>query len=166
MMTVYTTMDSPLGELLLVGEASTTGITLTSLAFPGQKNRLQVQPGWRRDDTAFTEVARQLTAYFVGELHEFEVDYASGGTPFQQQVWAALETIPYGTTVSYGQLAEKAGLARSAVRAVAAAIGANPLLILRPCHRVIGADGSLTGYAAGVERKQHLLAREGALQHI
>ncbi|MCC5576584.1 methylated-DNA--[protein]-cysteine S-methyltransferase [Microtetraspora sp. AC03309] len=163
-MTVYMTMDSPLGELLLVGEESATGVTLTSLAFPGQKRRREAQPGWRRDEAVFTDIVRQLGAYFAGELQEFEVDYASGGTPFQERVWAALETIPYGSTVSYGQLAERAGAPRTAVRAVAAAIGANPLLIFRPCHRVIGADGSLTGYAGGLARKERLLAVEGALQ--
>ncbi|WP_431921191.1 methylated-DNA--[protein]-cysteine S-methyltransferase [Nonomuraea jabiensis] len=163
-MTVYTTIDSPLGELLLVGEDSASGVTLTSLSFVGHQGGAAVQPGWTENATAFTAIAGQLRAYFDGAVQTFDLPHADKGTPFQKQVWATLETIPYGTTISYAELAEKAGFARSAVRAVAAAIGANPLLILRPCHRVIGANGTLTGYAGGLERKQRLLALEGALQ--
>jgi methylated-DNA-[protein]-cysteine S-methyltransferase len=161
-MSIYTTIDSPLGELLLVGEKSAAargGVALASLSFLKSQG---AQPHGRRDSEAFTEVERQLREYFAGERTAFELDYLTRGTAFQEKVWAALETVPYGTTTTYGAIAEQVGAARDRIRAVGAAIGANPLLILRPCHRVIGANGSLTGYAGGVERKQSLLAHEGA----
>ncbi|UQA92233.1 methylated-DNA--[protein]-cysteine S-methyltransferase [Streptomyces halobius] len=164
-MTVYTTIDSPLGELLLVGERSATapgGTALASLSVPGQKGGVTVQDGWTEDTAAFTEIASQVTAYFEGTLSRFDIEYVTSGTPFQRQVWQALETIPYGKTCSYGEIATRIGASRTAVRAVGTAIGANPLLIVRPCHRVVGADGALTGYAGGLERKQQLLLLEGA----
>ncbi|MET8681539.1 methylated-DNA--[protein]-cysteine S-methyltransferase [Streptomyces sp. NPDC004647] len=166
-MTVCTTIDSPLGELLLVGEESPTapgGVALASLSVPGQKGGATVRSDWRHDPAAFTEAAAQLRAYFDGELRDFDLEFTTQGSPFQQQVWQALDTIPYGTTTSYGKLAERIGAPRSAVRSVGTALGANPLLLVRPCHRVIGADGSLSGYAGGPERKQFLLTHEGALQ--
>jgi methylated-DNA-[protein]-cysteine S-methyltransferase len=159
-MTAYTTIASPLGDLLLVGDR----ITLTSLSMPGQKNATAIQPGWRQDPEPFTEITRQLEAYFAGESTRFDIQFTSGGTDFQQRIWRALEEIPYGTTTTYGALAEQLGLPRERIQALAAAIGANPLLLVRPCHRVIGADGSMRGYAAGVERKVQLLTHEGALQ--
>jgi len=159
-MTAYTTFASPLGDLLLVGDET----TLTSLSMPGQRNAPVVQPGWRRDAEPFAEVIRQLAAYFAGELTEFVIPFARSGTEFQRRVWRALEEIPYGTTTTYGALAQQLGVARDRIQAVGAAIGANPLLLVRPCHRVIGADGSMRGYAGGVERKAWLLAHEGALQ--
>ncbi|AUG77911.1 cysteine methyltransferase [Kitasatospora sp. MMS16-BH015] len=161
--TVYTTVDSPLGQLLLVGEESATapgGIALASLSLPGQKGGAQVQDGWQRDDAAFAEPVAQLEKYFAGEPAGFALETTVRGTDFQRRVWAALEAIPYGTVTTYRQIAEQAG-SPAAVRAVGAAIGANPLLIVRPCHRVIGANGSLTGYAGGLPAKQHLLALEG-----
>ncbi|KUJ67522.1 cysteine methyltransferase [Streptomyces albus subsp. albus] len=165
-MTVYTTMDSPLGELLLVGEESATangGTALASLSMPEQKGGAVVRDDWRPDPDAFTEIIRQLRDYFDGTRVHFDIEYtADRGTEFQRRVWAALEEIPYGTTTSYGGLAERMGVSRAAVRALGAAIGANPLLLVRPCHRVIGADGSLTGYAGGLERKRLLLTHEGA----
>ncbi|WKX71764.1 methylated-DNA--[protein]-cysteine S-methyltransferase [Streptomyces sp. XD-27] len=164
-MTVYTTVDSPLGELLLVGEESPSaagGVALASLSMPEQKGAAVVREGWRRAPDAFAEVTRQLNAYFDGTLTRFTLTCTEQGTDFQRKVWAALEGVPYGTTTSYGELADRAGIARAAVRALGTAIGANPLLLVRPCHRVIGADGSLTGYAAGLERKRQLLAHEGA----
>lgn len=161
---VFTTVDSPLGELLLVGEESATangGTALASLSMPGQKGGAVVQDGWVRDDEAFTVIARQLRAYFEGTLTQFDVEYVSGvGTDFQERVWHALDTLPYGTTTTYGKLAERLGVSRAAVRALGTAIGRNPLLVVRPCHRVIGADGSLTGYAGGLEAKQRLLDLE------
>lgn len=161
---VFTTVDSPLGELLLVGEGSATangGTALASLSMPGQKGGAVVQDGWVRDDEAFTVIARQLRAYFEGTLTQFDVEYVSGvGTDFQERVWHALDTLPYGTTTTYGKLAERLGVSRAAVRALGTAIGRNPLLVVRPCHRVIGADGSLTGYAGGLEAKQRLLDLE------
>ncbi|MCN9240596.1 methylated-DNA--[protein]-cysteine S-methyltransferase [Streptomyces sp. RY43-2] len=162
-MTVYTTMDSPLGRLLLVGEESDTaqgGTALTSLSLPGQKRGAVVQDGWCEKPEAFTEIAAQLRAYFEGTSTRFDIEYVTSGTDFQRRVWAALEAIPYGTTVTYGEIAREIGAPRAAVRAVGTAIGANPLLVVRPCHRVIGAGGALTGYAAGLERKQHLLNLE------
>ncbi|MER6146310.1 methylated-DNA--[protein]-cysteine S-methyltransferase [Streptomyces sparsogenes] len=163
-MTVYTTMDSPLGELLLVGEESTTakgGTALASLSVPGQKGGAVVAEGWRRSPEAFGEVRAQLSAYFEGELTRFDLEYVTRGSAFQRRVWEALDTIPYGTTTTYGGLAERIGAPRGAVRALGTALGANPLLVVRPCHRVIGANGSLTGYAGGLERKRRLLAHEG-----
>ncbi|UNO38693.1 methylated-DNA--[protein]-cysteine S-methyltransferase [Streptomyces sp. MST-110588] len=164
--TLYASIGSPLGELLLVGEESPTargGIALASLSMSGQKGAAIVQDGWRRAPEAFAEIAEQLAAYFDGARTHFDIDRVIGrGTAFQQRVWDALETIPYGTTTSYGALAEAAGISRAAVRALGTAIGANPLLIVRPCHRVIGANGTLTGYAGGLERKRRLLDLEQA----
>ncbi|MGW3116496.1 methylated-DNA--[protein]-cysteine S-methyltransferase [Streptomyces sp. NPDC001107] len=159
-MKTYTKIDSPVGELLLVGE----GTALTSLSLPGQRGAPVVRADRRRDDEAFGEAARQLSAYFAGRLSHFELSLAPEGTEFQQRVWRALDEIPYGTTTTYGELAARLDVPRAEIRAVGAAIGANPLLVVRPCHRVIGADGSMRGYAGGVERKVRLLTHEGALQ--
>ncbi|WP_462187906.1 methylated-DNA--[protein]-cysteine S-methyltransferase, partial [Frankia sp. CcWB2] len=145
-MTVYTTLDSPLGELLLVGEelvgeesdGVAGGIALSSLSMPEQRGAVTVAPHWRRAPRSFTEAARQIEEYFAGERRVFELEFLTHGTAFQERVWRALETIPYGTTTSYGRLAERTGAARGDVRAVGAAVGANPLLLVRPCHRVIG----------------------------
>lgn len=168
-MSIYTTIDSPLGELLLVGEKSAAadgGVALASVSFLDLPGTLGIAPQWRRDVEAFAEAERQLREYFAGERTGFELDHLPRGTAFQQKIWAALESIPCGTTTTYGRLAERVGAPRDRIRAVGAAIGANPLLIVRPCHRVIGASGSLTGYAGGVERKQFLLTHEGALQPL
>ncbi|MFD7613271.1 methylated-DNA--[protein]-cysteine S-methyltransferase [Streptomyces sp. NPDC059828] len=170
-MTVYTEVDSPLGELLLVGEVSATapgGTALLSLSLPEQKGATVVRDGWQRAPGAFEEIARQLRAYFAGELRSFTIGHADAadggsGTVFQRRVWRALEDIPYGRTVTYGQIAEQVGASGAGVRAVGTAIGRNPLLVVRPCHRVIGADGTLRGYAGGLERKERLLGLEGAL---
>ena len=166
-MTVYTRIESPLGELLLVGEDSPTatgGTALTSLSMPDQRNAARIGTDWRAADEAFDETVRQLREYFEGRRTAFELELAAEGTPFQQRVWAAVDTVGYGSTVSYGELARRAGVARSDARAVGTAVGANPLLLVRACHRVIGADGSLRGYAAGIPRKEALLTLEGALQ--
>ncbi|MEL3947685.1 MULTISPECIES: methylated-DNA--[protein]-cysteine S-methyltransferase [Streptomyces] len=163
-MTVHTTFDSPVGELLLVGEASATapgGTALASLSVPGQKGGATVQDGWVRDDEAFTAITGQLRAYFAGTLTHFDIEYADGaGTEFQRKVWSALDSVPYGTTTTYGKLAAHLGLSRAAVRALGTALGRNPVLVVRPCHRVVGADGSLTGYAGGLDRKKQLLELE------
>ncbi|MEV0368764.1 methylated-DNA--[protein]-cysteine S-methyltransferase [Streptomyces sp. NPDC050636] len=164
-MTVYTTIDSPLGELLLAGEKSATatgGTALASLSVPGQKRGATVQDGWTEDPAAFAAIASQIAAYFEGTLTRFDIEYVASGSDFRRQVWQALEAIPYGKTCSYGEIATQIGASRAAVRAVGTAIGANPLLVVRPCHRVIGANGALTGYAGGLERKQQLLLLEGA----
>ncbi|MEV0182253.1 methylated-DNA--[protein]-cysteine S-methyltransferase [Streptomyces sp. NPDC050625] len=163
-MTVYTVHDSPLGELLLTGEESAGVLTLTSLSMPGQPGAPALGPGARRDDDAFAEATRRLDAYFAGRLIRFELPLAAGGSEFRRRVWQALDDIPYGTTTTYGALAERLGVPRAEIRALGAAVGANPLLLVRPCHRVIGADGSMRGYAGGVERKVWLLTHEGALQ--
>lgn len=165
-MTMYATVDSPLGELLLVGEEATAeagGVALASLSMPGQKGAAVVQDGWIHAPEAFAGIAGQLRAYFEGRLTHFDIAYVEGqGTEFQRRVWCALDTVPYGETVSYGQIAERIGTPGAGVRAVGTAIGRNPLLVVRPCHRVIGADGALRGYAGGLERKERLLGLEGA----
>jgi methylated-DNA-[protein]-cysteine S-methyltransferase len=153
-----------MGELLLVGEETSSGVTLTSVSMPGQRNAHAIRAGWRRAPEAFGEVIRQLDAYFAGELTTFDLDLAPRGTEFQLRVWHALDSIRYGTTISYGELAGYLGVPRDRIQALGAAIAANPLLIICPCHRVIGADGSMRGYAGGTERKQQLLVHEGALQ--
>jgi len=173
-MTVYTIQTSPLGKLLLVGEkrsrattpagaAGDATVVLDSLSLPGQKGAAVVQDDWVYDPAAFTDITSQLGAYFAGTLTRFTVETTGRGTEFQRRVWRALETIPYGTTISYGKLAAEIGVPPAASRAVGASIGANPLLVVRPCHRVVGVDGRLTGYAAGLDRKQWLLSLEGAV---
>ncbi|EHM31565.1 putative methylated-DNA--protein-cysteine S-methyltransferase [Streptomyces sp. W007] len=167
---MYARVESPLGELLLVGEvvadgpdaAGAAGVRLRSLSMPGQKGGAVVQDGWRHAPEVFAEVARQLEAYFAGRSTRFDVPLAEGaGTEFQRRVWAALDSVPYGSTVSYGEIAARVGASGAGVRAVGTAIGRNPLLVVRPCHRVIGADGALRGYAGGLERKKLLLGIEG-----
>jgi methylated-DNA-[protein]-cysteine S-methyltransferase len=162
-MTIYTTLDSPAGELLLVGEEARYGVALTSASFTGQRHAPRAQPGWRLAPGPFAEVTRQLEAYLAGELTVFDLELAPRGTPFQQRIWRALDSVRYGTTITYGELAAQLGVPRDRIVALGAAVGANPLLIIRPCHRVIGADGTMRGYAGGVERKQWLLVHEGVL---
>ncbi|KRV51517.1 cysteine methyltransferase [Wenjunlia vitaminophila] len=157
-------MPSPLGELLLVGRETADGFALTSLTMPGQRGGDVAQPLWNRDAAPFTEARRQLDAYFAGEATRFDLPLAPRGTPFREQVWRALDRIPYGETLTYRQLAAAAGAPES-VRAVGGAVGANPLLVIRPCHRVIGSDGGLTGYAGGLDNKRRLLALEGVAPH-
>jgi methylated-DNA-[protein]-cysteine S-methyltransferase len=163
-MNIYTRMPSPVGELLLTGEPGPDGLALTSVSMPGQRNAPAVRDGWRREPEAFAGVVVQLTAYFAGELTAFDLDLAPRGTQFQQRVWRALDSVRYGTTITYGRLAAQLGIPRDRIQALGAAVAANPLLIVRPCHRVIGADGTMRGYAGGTERKQQLLVLEGALQ--
>jgi methylated-DNA-[protein]-cysteine S-methyltransferase len=151
----HTFIDSPVGTLTLVAtEGGLSGLFMTN-----QRRRPPSEELGRRDPRAFPAVIDQLSAYFAGELTTFDLRLAAVGTPFQRSVWTALRRIPYGQTRSYGQLAQ--GLGRpEAARAVGAANGANPLGIIVPCHRVLGADGSLTGYGGGLERKRFLLALE------
>ncbi|WP_455352104.1 methylated-DNA--[protein]-cysteine S-methyltransferase [Streptomyces sp. SYSU K217416] len=156
--TLYSTLDSPIGELLLTGDES----GLTSLSVPGQKRGRTVQPGWLRVPAVFRAAEEQLAAYFAGELKAFHLEFRTDGTAFRERVWAALDSVPYGATVTYGALAGRIGASRAAVRAVGGALGANPLLIVRPCHRVTGAGGTLAGYAGGLERQQQLLTLEDA----
>lgn len=159
--TLYDTADSPLGPLLLASD----GEVLTGVFLENHRHGPTVDASWTRDAAPFRAVREQLEAYFAGDLHTFSVPTNATGTPFQQSVWAALADIPYGATESYGALARRLGDA-GAVRAVGAANGRNPLSIVVPCHRVVGADGSLTGYGGGIENKRRLLAlesRQGAL---
>jgi methylated-DNA-[protein]-cysteine S-methyltransferase len=152
----YSLYDSPVGELLLTGD----GDALTGLYFPSGSKAAAAQADWRRDDGLFAPVVRELDAYFAGELTAFSIGLAPRGTDFQRRVWDLLLGIPYGTTTTYGALAAELGGPRVS-RAVGLANGSNPIAIIIPCHRVIGANGKLTGYGGGIERKQFLLALEG-----
>ena len=159
----HTIFESPLGAILLTG----TDTHLTGLYFVGQKRERPVPPGSIESAPPFASVLKQLQNYFAGTLDHFDVPVEFTGTPFQQTVWRALQTIPKGKTWTYTQLAQSIGNP-SAVRAVALANACNRISIIVPCHRVIGANGSLTGYAGGLERKRRLLAleAEGALQLV
>jgi len=155
---LYTTIDSPIGELLLVGD----GQALARLSMLGGRRPVAINPDWERRQDAFTGVRDQLEEYFDGTRHEFDVKLALAGNPFELRVWHALCEIPYGETVSYGQLASTIG-APLAARAVGLANGRNPVAVIVPCHRVIGADGTLTGYGGGLERKRLLLDLEAGV---
>ncbi|BBX95690.1 methylated-DNA--[protein]-cysteine S-methyltransferase [Mycobacterium lacus] len=150
----YRTIDSPIGPLTLAGRGS----VLTNLRMVDQSYEPS-RVGWSPDDAAFADAVDQLSAYFAGELTEFDVELDLRGTEFQQRVWEALQTIPYGETRSYGEIAEQIG-APGAARAVGLANGHNPVAIIVPCHRVIGSSGSLVGYGGGLDRKQALLELE------
>lgn len=152
--TLYSTMDSPVGALTLTANAS----GLTGVWFDTDRH-LQNRSGWQQDDAALSPVREQLQEYFAGSRQQFTLPLAAQGTAFQQQVWAALCAIPYGETRSYGEQA-RAIANEKAVRAVGLANGKNPIGIIVPCHRVIGANGTLTGYAGGLDRKRWLLAHE------
>lgn len=151
----HTVTDSPIGPLTLV---ATDGV-LAGLYMAEQRHRPDEGDFGPRDDGGFEEVVEQLDAYFCGERIEFDVALATGGTDFQRLVWKALCEIPYGATMSYGELAERIGRPRAS-RAVGLANGRNPVGIIVPCHRVIGSSGSLTGYGGGMERKRWLLDHE------
>ena len=151
----YTTLESPVGPLLLAGDAD----ALRLVGFESSKHAAPPQADWKQDNAPFAEVIRQLQAYFRGELREFDVPLALQGTEFQRRVWNALRGIPYGETISYLQLAERIGNPK-AVRAVGLANGSNPIPIIVPCHRVIGSDGSLTGFGGGISTKKKLLELE------
>lgn len=160
--TRYTVLPSPIGPLVLAG----TDERLHCIGFPTGKGAVAPKPDWLRDDAAFAEARRQLSAYFEGRLTRFDLELDPRGTPFQRQVWTALMDIPLGETISYGELARRIGRP-SASRAVGAANGANPLPIVVPCHRVIGTGGSLTGFAGGLDTKKWLLALErGATSRV
>ena len=151
----YECLDSPLGELLLTGD----GATLSGLFMSPFKKAPEEWPDAKHDPGAFAEVRRQLEAYFEGELEVFDLPLAFAGTEFQVRVWHELLRIPFGTTITYQQLAERIGNPK-ACRAVGLANGRNPIAVIAPCHRVIGSDGSLTGYGGGLDRKRWLLAHE------
>jgi methylated-DNA-[protein]-cysteine S-methyltransferase len=152
-------VSSPIGRLLLLGD----GHALTGLwMIDAERHTDRGEAGLIRSPEAFREVEAQLEAYFAGDLKEFTVPLAPSGTAFQLAVWTELTKIPYGSTVSYGDIARAMGKRLVASRAVGLANGANPISVIVPCHRVIGSDGSLTGYGGGLDRKQLLLQLEGA----
>ncbi len=155
--TYYTYFDSPIQPLLLTSD----GTALTGLFMVAHKHGPEVEAGWVQSDEAapFAEAKRQLGAYFAGRLTTFDLPLAPGGTAFQRRVWDELRRVPHGETVSYGELARRIGQP-TACRAVGLANGRNPLSIIVPCHRVVGAGGNLIGYASGMARKEALLALE------
>lgn len=153
--TSYGYFDSPVGRLLVAGDAG----QLCLISFPAGSSAKQPQADWQYDESLFEETFGQLEAYFAGELTEFDLPLRFAGTDFQNKVWAALRDIPFGKTNSYGTLASRIGKP-TASRAVGGANGANPFSIVVPCHRVIGSDGSLTGFGGGLETKRFLLAHE------
>src|SRR5277367_4084024 len=158
---IYARMESPVGNLLLVGDEA----GLRSVNFAGSKRAAEVLPEWREDGGALSEVVRQLSAYFAGELREFKLELAPAGTEFQLRVWQELRRIPYGETITYGELARRVGNIKAS-RAVGLANGCNPIAIIVPCHRVIGSDGSLTGFGGGLRNKEILLELEGGQKRL
>jgi len=157
----YRYLDTPVGRLLLAGDES----ALQRIAFQNGRRPQQHDASWRQRADAFQDAAAQLTEYFAGVRRRFELSLAPEGTPFQQQVWRALLDVPYGATISYGQLAARIGQP-AASRAVGLANGSNPLPIVIPCHRVIGANGKLTGYGGGLAIKERLLALERGARRL
>jgi methylated-DNA-[protein]-cysteine S-methyltransferase len=151
----FTTTASPIGELLLVGD----GETLHGLYMQDGRKPKRIVTNWSESAAPFADLKRQLEEYFAGERTTFDVPLAPEGAPFEREVWRALEEIPYGETVSYGEIARRVGQP-TAARAVGTANGRNPIAVIVPCHRVIGADGSLTGYGGGLQRKRLLLDLE------
>jgi len=146
----YSLLKTPIGELLLTSDrAALTGLHMEP----------HPEPEGRRDDAALRQAREQLRAYFAGELRDFDLPMSLAGTPFQQNVWAALRRIPYGETISYAELARRVGQP-GAARAVGSANGRNPIAVIVPCHRVIATDGSLGGYGGGLDRKEWLLRHE------
>ena len=155
--TCFTVIDSPIGPLTLVSRAG----RLTRLAMDGQTHAAPPPPGSRRDDRAFADVATQLDEYFAGERTGFDVPMDLEGTEFQRAVWTQLCAIPYGRTISYGELARRVGNPKAA-RSVGTANGHNPVALIVPCHRVIASDGGIGGYGGGTARKSLLLELERA----
>lgn len=153
-MIVYRTVGSPIGPLTLAGR----GPVLTNLRMVDQTYEPS-RAGWTRDERAFPDAVDQLGAYFAGERAGFDLQLDPQGTEFQRRVWTALLTIPYGQTRSYGQIADQIGTP-GAARAVGLANARNPIAVIVPCHRVIGANGKLTGYGGGLDRKRALLELE------
>jgi methylated-DNA-[protein]-cysteine S-methyltransferase len=151
----YDYVDSPVGRLTLAGDAE----GLHHVAFELGRHPLWIDESWYRDTRPFKRVREQLSAYFAGTLTQFDVDLAPQGSAFDLRVWDELRRIAYGATISYGELARRVGDA-AAARAVGAANGRNPLPIIVPCHRVIGANGSLTGFGGGLATKKFLLEHE------
>ena len=151
-------MDSPIGELLLLGD----GDSLHGLYMQAGRHPVRINPAWQRDDEALAEARRQLEEYFAGERSTFDLKLHMDGTAFQRTVWHALTEIPYGETISYGELAKRIGRPDRA-RAVGTANGQNPIAVIVPCHRVIGANGKLVGYGGGLDNKRKLLELESGI---
>lgn len=151
----YEFLDTPIGRLLLVGDDQ----GLRCIDFPNRDQETRIEPGWRRDRRFLETAIGQLDAYFAGDLQAFDLALAATGTPFRHKVWDELVRIPYGETISYGELARRIRQP-SASRAVGLANGANPLPIVVPCHRVVGSNGKLTGFGGGLPTKQWLLEHE------
>lgn len=151
----YTQIAGPLGPLLLAADDS----GLRHIIFASEVQPPRSDPAWREDAAPLTETIRQLQAYFAGDLENFNLPLAPEGTPFQMEVWQRLRDIPYGQTISYGELARRIGNPKAS-RAVGLANGSNPIPIVIPCHRVIGSNGKLTGYGGGLPIKEKLLALE------
>ena len=154
---LYTSLESPIGELLLVGESR----ALHGLHMQEGRKPKELAPEGEHEPVALADARSQLTEYFAGERTRFDLELVMQGTPFQRRVWRALQDIPYGETISYGELARRTGQP-SAARAVGMANGRNPISVIVPCHRVIGASGTLTGYGGGTERKRRLLDLEAS----
>jgi methylated-DNA-[protein]-cysteine S-methyltransferase len=157
MTATHATIDSPIGELTLV---ASDGV-LSGIYFPGHWHMPAPEVFGTRSERGFEQARRQLSEYFVGERTEFELTTTVAGEDFQRRVWELIDRIPYGQTTTYGEMAHELGDPALA-REVGAAVGRNPLSIVVPCHRVVGKDGKLTGYAGGLERKRFLLELEGA----
>lgn len=154
----YTYTDSPVGPLTLVGDNNALHI----VKFSTSRWTVPLEPEWPETDAPFVEVIKQLKAYFAGDLRQFDLPLHLVGTDFQNRVWRKLATIPFGETRSYGEMAADLQ-SYGASRAVGAANGRNPLAIILPCHRVIGADGSMTGFGGGVPTKMFLLEHEAEI---
>jgi methylated-DNA-[protein]-cysteine S-methyltransferase len=159
MATTHTIIETPIGELTLVAEDG----TLSGIYFPGHWTRPDPATFGERSDSGFEEVERQLAEYLTGERTSFDLPTAAAGDEFQQRVWELIDRIPYGQTTTYGEIARELGNPTLA-RRVGGAVAHNPLSVIVPCHRVVGKDGALTGYAGGLGRKELLLTLEGALQ--
>jgi methylated-DNA-[protein]-cysteine S-methyltransferase len=162
-MRYYDLHESPYGQMLLVAN----GEGLSGVYFDGQKYHPQVQIDWRRDahHAPLRQAKRELAEYFAGTRECFETALAPEGTPFQRSVWNAIATVGFGETITYSELAQRAGCPGSA-RAAGTATGRNPLTIIVPCHRIVGSSGSLTGYAGGLDRKRALLALESRIPDL
>jgi methylated-DNA-[protein]-cysteine S-methyltransferase len=156
-MTYYSILKSPLGDVTLVANET----ELTGLYFVNHRHMPESKAGWtlNKKHPVLQKAEKELTEYFAGKRDTFTVPFNLGGTPFQKRIWKEIATIPFGKTISYSELAKKAG-APKAVRAAGAATGRNPVSVIVPCHRVMGKNNSMTGYGGGLERKQRLLALE------
>jgi methylated-DNA-[protein]-cysteine S-methyltransferase len=162
-MRYYDLYESPQGQMLVVAD----GEGLSGVWFVGQKYFPRVEPEWRRDarHAPLRQAKQELSEYFGGERKRFETELTPEGTPFQQSVWKAISTVGFGKTITYSELARRAGCPGSA-RAAGAATGRNPISIIVPCHRIVGSNGGLTGYAGGLDRKRALLALESGIPDL